>query len=117
MNMPSGGRNDIPARLKGKFHLLHLLRPSQDSLLHIYGSLIAGFFTAYRGYDPDMLHAAHHLPGITARLWFDVKEHFLPTPEKFHYIFSMCDMTRIFERVVQISPTLMKTDLDLVQLW
>ena len=37
------------------------------------------------------------LPKATADLWSKIKNNMLPTPSKFHYVFNMRELSRIFK--------------------
>lgn len=43
MNVPGGGKNDIPNRLKRQFAILNVPEPSQAAVKHIFSSLIEVF--------------------------------------------------------------------------
>jgi dynein heavy chain len=45
MNTPTGGRNDIPPRIKRHFFSFSMVLPSNDSIDNIYGEMIRNFFT------------------------------------------------------------------------
>ena len=58
--------------------------PSQASIDNIYGSMLRGRFE-------DIPALSSHVSAITAatiELWQSVKARMLPTPSKFHYIFT-----------------------------
>jgi dynein heavy chain len=40
MNVPGGGKNDIPNRLKRRFCLFHVPLPSAAAINNIFGSLV-----------------------------------------------------------------------------
>ena len=40
MNVPGGGKNDIPNRLKRQFAIFNVPQPSTDALNNIFGALV-----------------------------------------------------------------------------
>lgn len=68
------------------------------------------------------------MTNATIQVWKDVKTTLLPTPSKFHYLFNLRDVSRIFKGICQISPETikgakdigtnkMKPEIFLISLW
>lgn len=113
MNHPGGGRNDIPSRLKRHFFTVNCTPPSNESIDNIYGTMLRGHF---EGYD----EIQEMLTGITKgtiELWSKVKGKMLPTPSKFHYIFNMRDLSRIFQGILFADHDCVEQDNNLLRLW
>ncbi|GBG77441.1 hypothetical protein CBR_g23890 [Chara braunii] len=99
MNEPTGGKNDVPSRLKRHFACFNVPMPSMIAIKSIYGTLVAGRF------PPDMftdsvIEVVNGLVGITVTLWNTIATKMLPTPAKFHYIFNMRDLSRVFQGIL-----------------
>ena len=58
MQLPKGGRNDIPNRLKRHFFPIHVPLPSRTSIEHIYSVLIRCHFSKNNGFDEEVYLAA-----------------------------------------------------------
>ena len=102
MGHPGGGKNDIPSRLKRNFFMFNLVLPSITSINDIYGQMLAGRFggSGNEVFGEDMLRVASQLTKGTIHLWKTMKEKMLPTPAKFHYIFNMRELSRVFQGVL-----------------
>ena len=62
--------------------------------------------------------AVSHLVKMTADVWSKVKTKMLPTPAKFHYIFNLRDLSRVFQGVFQCDvKAVIKEPLALYRLW
>jgi len=96
MSHPGGGRNDIPNRLKRHFFTFNLTPPSKISIDNIYGSMMRG---RWEGME-DICAIVPKLTMATIDLWGAVKARMLPTPSKFHYIFTMFDLSRVFQGIL-----------------
>jgi dynein heavy chain len=108
MQHPGGGKNDIPNRLKRNFFIFNLVLPSIVSINDIYGQMIGGRFPA-KDFDADAGTALGLLTKSTIDLWRICKDKLLPTPAKFHYIFNMRELSRVFQGFLSCDAEILKT--------
>jgi dynein heavy chain, axonemal len=108
MGHPGGGKNDIPNRLKKNFFIFNLVLPSIVSINDIYGQMLRGRFPAGE-FDADIMMVVNKLTRATISLWRTMKEKMLPTPAKFHYIFNMRELSRVFQGVLLTPKETIKT--------
>lgn len=130
MNHPGGGRNDIPNRIKRHFFIFNMTSPSVRSVENIYGRILTLLFNPKK-YSQDVIATKDILTDATITLWDLVRKKLLPTPTKFHYVFNIRELSRVFQgicnvaqateyKVIQNSlnaPGKMKSDHFLVSLW
>lgn len=82
MSHPSGGRQDIPNRLKRHFFIFNMILPSTQAINEIYGQMMAGRFRGTSAYFTSIVEA---LPTLSVTLWSWMRAKMLPSPSKFHY--------------------------------
>ena len=120
---PGGGRNDIPNRCKRLFFIFNMTLPL--SVEAIFGPIIKQIFKPSK-FNDSFNKVVEQLPAATVKLWKKVKDKMLPTPAKFHYLFNMRELSRIFKGILQVKrETLlnssqvghMKPEVFLVGLW
>ena len=102
MNHPGGGRNDIPDRLKRQFFLVNMTSPSQKSVENIYGKILEQLFNPKR-YDMEITNMRMPLIDATISLWDTVRRRLLPTPAKFHYVFTIRELSRVFQGICAVA--------------
>ena len=102
MNHPGGGRNDIPNRLKRQFFSMNMTSPSQRSIENIYGRILEALFNPKK-YGPEVISMRPMLIDATITLWEQIKRRLLPTPAKFHYIFNIRELSRVFQGICTVA--------------
>jgi dynein heavy chain len=102
MNHPGGGRNDIPNRLKRQFFSFNMTPPSNKAVGDIYGSVLGALFNPKK-YTQDVINMKTLMVDATIAIWEAVGKRLLPTPAKFHYMFTMRELARVFGGIAKVA--------------
>jgi dynein heavy chain len=111
MAQPTGGRRSIPNRLKRHFFSLNMTPPSQKAIINIYGRILEALFNPKK-YSNDVVAMKDLLIEGTIEVWTQVKKKLLPTPKKFHYNFTIRELSRVFGGIAQVAS---KPEYDVIK--
>ncbi|TPP59989.1 Dynein heavy chain 10 axonemal [Fasciola gigantica] len=114
MDRPDGGRSEVDPRFISLFSVLNVCSPSEDTLLLIYNSILAGHTTQF---DIAVRESSNMITAMTIKLFSFVTVQLPPTPAKFHYIFNMRDLSRIYCGLCLMTVDRFSRKDQLVRLW
>jgi dynein heavy chain len=97
-----GGKNDIPNRLKRQFGVFNVPLPSVAAINGIFGRLVEGRFSP-AVFSEEVVRVASRLVPVTINLWNRTQAKMLPTPAKFHYLFNIRELSKVFQGVILAS--------------
>eukprot|EP00397_Hematodinium_sp_SG-2012_P000031 GEMP01000031.1.p1 GENE.GEMP01000031.1~~GEMP01000031.1.p1 ORF type:complete len:4639 (+),score=1050.01 GEMP01000031.1:391-14307(+) len=117
MGHPGGGRNDVPNRIKSKFFAFNMVLPSTVSVENIYGSILKARFNTKQGANEKVIALSKKLTSSTIDVWDKVKRSLLPTPARFHYVFNMRELSRVFQGIMDTPMEGIQDETSLVSLW
>lgn len=80
------------------------------------GSIGEGYFSITR-FSEDIVEFLPKLIPLTRVLWQQTKIKMLPTPAKFHYVFNLRDLSRIWEGILRIERAECDSRTRLLKLW
>nr|CAI5817756.1 unnamed protein product [Callosobruchus analis] len=113
---PGGGRNDIPHRLKRQFCIFNCTLPSTTAMDVIFGQIGCGYFCIER-FNQEIVDFLPRLIPLTRHVWQNTKKKMLPTPAKFHYVFNLRDLSRIWQGILTVHGEECENKTSLLKLW
>lgn len=114
MGCAGGGRNEVDPRFISMFSVYNLLFPQDGTLTHIYSSILKGHLEIF---TEDLLPIADNLIKMTLNLFKIIIIELPPTPTKFHYIFNLKDLSRIYSGMLLTHPNFFTEPKQLVRVW
>ncbi|CAG9855812.1 unnamed protein product [Phyllotreta striolata] len=113
---PGGGRNDIPHRLKRQFNTFNCTIPSQAAMDVIFSQIACGYFCEER-FNRELAEFLPKIIPMTRHIWEATKKKMLPTPSKFHYVFNLRDLSRIWQGILIVQKAECSTKSKILKLW
>jgi dynein heavy chain len=114
MGVPGGGRNPVDPRFISLFSVYNITFPSDESVNKIYNSILKGHLAAFPEGVRDICAA---ITTATMKLYSDILTTMPPTPAKFHYIFNLRDLSRVYEGLCLSTPELFAEPAPMIRLW
>lgn len=109
----SGG-NRVDPRVMSLFAVLNITFPSRETTERIYTEIL----TAHtQEFDEEVKSVVGKLTVCTLSIYNLITEKLPRTPVKFHYIFNLRDLSRVYEGLLQSTTDKFNTKAKFVRLW
>uniref|UniRef100_A0A4W5NCU9 Dynein axonemal heavy chain 10 n=1 Tax=Hucho hucho TaxID=62062 RepID=A0A4W5NCU9_9TELE len=114
MGKAGGGRNEVDTRFISLFSVFNIPFPDEDSLHLIYSSILKGHT---RPFEECIQKMCDNLTFCTLELYKNIIKDLPPTPSKFHYIFNLRDLSRVYNGLVLTNAERFLTVTQFVRVW
>ena len=114
MGPPGGGRNPVDPRLVQKFSVFNMTPPTEMVLGNIFEAILKAYLEPFGSGVKD---EAKKLTKMTLDLYTTLMEKLPATPSKFHYIFNLRDLGRVYQGICQTTEDKCVDRKSLVRLW
>ncbi|KFO71450.1 Dynein heavy chain 10, axonemal, partial [Cuculus canorus] len=114
MGKAGGGRNEVDPRFISLFSVFNIPFPSEQSLNLIYSSILKGHTAMF---NKSVSTICDKLTVCTLELYKMIICDLPPTPSKFHYIFNLRDLSRLYNGLILTTPERFQTVTQMVRVW
>jgi len=109
-----GGRHVLSQRFTRHFASLVVPPASDATLRSLYSSVLQAHLEPFSG---DVRAVAGTVVAATAGVYFKCQTDLLPTPAKTHYVFTLRDVSRVFQGLCIVGPAQVRDVPTMVRLW
>eukprot|EP00892_Ulva_mutabilis_P000668 jgi/Ulvmu1/10601/UM065_0057.1 len=114
MGPPGGARNPVDPRFISLFNVFEIQFPSTDNLHTIFHSILMGHVAAL---SKDVREVGSFITEVTLGIYSNLIHKLPATPARFHYIFNLRDLSRVFEGLLRTTPDKFTTGATFVRVW
>ncbi|KAM9822995.1 dynein axonemal heavy chain 10-like [Syngnathus typhle] len=114
MGIAGGGRNEVDTRFVSLFSVFSIPFPAMESLHLIYASIIKGHT---KNFEDAVQKVCDKITVCTLELYNSLVKDLPPTPAKFHYIFNLRDLSRVYNGLTITEPERFSTVNMFVRVW
>ena len=111
---PGGGTNSIDPRFLSLFNVFCISFPPQATVERIYSSILKGHL---ENFPEEVKGLTTKITQATLKLYDFVVENLPRTPVKFHYIFNLRDLSRIYEGLTRSVYDKFRNKESFLRLW
>ncbi|KXZ49756.1 DHC2 protein [Gonium pectorale] len=116
MGPPGGARNPVDPRFVSLFSVFEIQFPSNENLRTIYQAILSRHLAKLPS-DEIRDQLGERLTDVTLELYNFIIDRLPPTPSRFHYIFNLRDLSRIYEGLLLSVGDCFKTAEQFLRLW
>ncbi|XP_078467787.1 dynein axonemal heavy chain 10-like [Lampetra planeri] len=114
MGKAGGGRNEVDPRFTSLVSTFIVTFPKEESLHHIYASILKFHTTTF---SDEVQSLCEKITACTLKLYNNVVHNLPPTPSKFHYIFNLRDLSRVYSGLCLTTPERFTMKAQFVRVW
>ena len=109
-----GGNNHIDPRFLSHFSVFFVASPSRESLFRIFSTILQSHVKTF---SAEIQESIPNIINSTLQIYEEVLRVFIPMPKKSYYIFSLRDLARIMQSLLQTTPERFDTLERFTRVW
>ncbi len=113
---PGGGRNALSQRFTQRFSMFCVPEPTEETLRYIFESILMGFLQA-AGFSDAVKKSGTIAVAAAIDLYTSISKSLKPTPSKFHYIYNLRDLSKVFQCMLMTTPKSISSAEVFSRLW
>ena len=113
---PIGGRSLLTGRFTRHFTLVCFPQPNKQVLNYIFENILRGFFTT-NAFSEEVKKYTIETTSSTIELYEIMLNIMKPIPSKFHYIFNLRDISRVFQGILMVKASHVSQAEVYIKLW
>jgi dynein heavy chain len=110
----SAGGNRVDPRLMSLFCVYNCTFPSNETTQSIYVKILEKHVEEFH---EDIKASVGKITEATMAVYLTIKEKLPRTPVKFHYIFNLRDLSRVYEGLLNTTPDKFSDKAKFIRLW
>ena len=112
---PGGGNNNIDPRFISLFNVFNV-NIENNAVSKIYDVILGNYLDDYPA-ENDISSLKEKIIYATVQLYSSIKAELPRTPIKFHYVFNIRDISKVFQGFCQLTKERFQTRESLIRLW
>ncbi|VDL94305.1 unnamed protein product [Schistocephalus solidus] len=114
MGIPGGGRHEVNPRFISLFSIYNVVGPGEETMAQIFNSILSGFTQKF---DSSVNQIVPVITQMTLSVYRFALQQLPPTPIKFHYIFNLRDLSRLYCGLCQMTVENFTRVDQVIRLW
>ncbi|RKP21179.1 hypothetical protein ROZALSC1DRAFT_20732 [Rozella allomycis CSF55] len=114
MAKPGGARNTLSERFQSRFNVINMTSPNESSLFRIYSTIIN---QKLQDFEEQVKPLGDIMTSASVDIYNIVSQHLLPTPAKIHYLFSLRDISKVFQGLLRANRDFYDSKESFTKLW
>jgi dynein heavy chain len=110
----SAGGNRVDPRLMTLFSVFNCTFPSNETTQGIYNAILSKHVEEFH---EDIKGSVAKITEASMGVYLQIKEKLPRTPVKFHYIFNLRDLSRVYEGLLNTTPDKFPEKANYIRLW
>ena len=111
---PGGGYNAVDPRFLSLFSAINILFPNESNIKKIYNEILAHHVQSFQ---PEIQELTKDITSMTYKLYQKILEALPRSPMKFHYIFNLRDLSKIYQGLLRSESEFYTKKPQFVRLW
>ena len=111
---PGGGRNPVSERFFRHFNLIGYTAMDDNVMYQIFSSILSNFLISFQ---EDIGTLTENCVWSSISVYNDILATLLPTPAKSHYTFNLRDLGKVFQGMLMVDKSRVKTVNEFARLW